>query len=50
MVEHGFLILAADPAEVAQEATTAGNHLGEGNFLWGTHENIQGQRSNLVVF
>lgn len=33
MVKHGFLILAADAAEVAQETTTAGNHLWESNFL-----------------
>lgn len=34
VIEHGFLVLTADPAEVAQEATAAGHHLGEGNFLW----------------
>lgn len=33
MVEHGFLVLAADAAEVAQEAAAAGHHLGEGDLL-----------------
>ena len=33
VVEHGFLVLTADSAKVAQEATAAGHHLGEGNFL-----------------
>ena len=33
MVEHGALVLAADPAEVAQEATAVGHHLGEPDLL-----------------
>lgn len=33
VVEHGFLVLTADAAEVAQEATAAGHHLREGNLL-----------------
>lgn len=34
VVEHGFLVLAANATEVAQEATAAGHHLGEGDLLW----------------
>lgn len=34
VVEHGFLVLATDATEVAQETATAGHHLGEGNLLW----------------
>lgn len=49
VVKHSFLVLSADPAEVAQEATAAGHHLGEGNFLWnGTYR--PGQSSSLVGF
>lgn len=33
VIEHGFLVLTADSAEVAQEAAAAGHHFGEGNFL-----------------
>jgi len=33
MVKHGFLVLAADPAEVTEETTTVGHHLGKGDFL-----------------
>ena len=33
VVEHGLLVLTADAAEVAQEATAASHHLGEGNLL-----------------
>lgn len=33
VVEHGLLVLAADAAEVAQEAAAAGHHLGEGDLL-----------------
>ncbi len=33
MVKHGALVLAADPAEVAQEATATGHHLRKSNFL-----------------
>ena len=33
VVKHGFLVLTADSAKVAQEATAACNHLGESNFL-----------------
>lgn len=33
MVKHRLLVLTADATEVAQEATTAGHHLGEGNLL-----------------
>lgn len=36
VVKHGFLVLAANTTEVAQEATAAGHHLWEGNLLW-TH-------------
>lgn len=35
VVEHGFLVLATDPAKVAQEAAAAGHHLREGDLLWG---------------
>lgn len=33
VVEHGFLVLTANAAEVAQEATAAGHHLWEGDLL-----------------
>lgn len=33
VVEHGLLVLAADAAEVAQEAAAAGHHLREGDLL-----------------
>jgi len=33
VVEHGPLVLSADPAEVAQEATAVGHHLGEPDLL-----------------
>ena len=33
VVEHGALVLTADPAEVAQEATAVGHHLGEPDLL-----------------
>lgn len=33
VVKHSLLVLTADATEVAQEATTAGHHLGEGNLL-----------------
>lgn len=33
VVKHGFLVLSADPAEVAKEATTTGYHFGKSNFL-----------------
>lgn len=36
VVKHGFLVLTADPTEVAQETAAAGHHLREGNFLRGT--------------
>lgn len=34
VVEHGALVLAADAAEVAEEATAACDHLREADFLW----------------
>lgn len=34
VVKHGFLVLPANTAEIAQEATTASYHLGEGDLLW----------------
>lgn len=33
VVKHGLLVLPADATEVAQEATTTGHHLWEGDFL-----------------
>lgn len=33
VVEHGALVLSADAAEVAQEATAVGHHLGESDLL-----------------
>lgn len=33
VVKHGALVLAADSAEVAQEATAIGHHLWESDFL-----------------
>lgn len=33
VVKHGFLVLPANTTEVAQETTTAGHHLGEGDLL-----------------
>lgn len=41
MVEHGFLVLPADATEVAQEATTAGHHLREGDLLRTNPKNRQ---------
>lgn len=41
MVEHGFLVLPADATEVAQEATTAGHHLREGDLLQTNPKNRQ---------
>lgn len=51
VVEHGFLVLAADAAEVAQEAAAAGHHLGEGDLLqtrvkaaWDDQLSVTGKR------
>jgi len=33
VVKHRLLVLTADATKVAQKATTAGHHLGEGNLL-----------------
>ena len=33
VVKHGLLVLTADAAEVAQEATAVGHHLGEPDLL-----------------
>lgn len=33
MIEHGLLVLTADPAEVAQEPAAVRHHLRKGDFL-----------------
>lgn len=35
VVEHGLLVLTANPTEVAQKAAAAGHHLREGDLLQG---------------
>lgn len=48
VVKHGFLVLTADPTEVAQEATAAGHHFWEGDFL--QEENIKDAIKKKNVF
>lgn len=40
MVKHRTLVLSADTAEVTQETTAAGHHLGESNLLGKKKTNI----------
>lgn len=47
VVKHGFLVLPANTAEIAQEATTASYHLGEGDLLWKKKSRLSGSICSL---